>query len=54
MNVQCMKADKKLSDRQLQQIAGLIYDTDPYIYPAMFKDRQEAERVLSGSDIQNR
>lgn len=46
MNVQCMKADKKLSDRQLQQIAGLIYDTDPYIYPAMFKDRQEAQTVI--------
>ncbi len=48
MSIQCMRADNSLSDRQLQEIGGLIYDTDQYIYPAMFKDRQEAERVLSG------
>jgi ribosomal protein S18 acetylase RimI-like enzyme len=46
MGIQCRRADKGLSDRQLQEIAGLIYDTDPYIYPAMFKDRKEAEIVL--------
>ena len=46
MNVQCRRADSSLSDRQLQEIAGLIYDTDVHIYPAMFRDRQEAENIL--------
>jgi ribosomal protein S18 acetylase RimI-like enzyme len=46
MGIQCRRADNSISDRQLQQIAGLIYDTDPHIYPAMFKDRQEAEMIL--------
>lgn len=46
MSIQCRRADDKITDRQLQTIAGLIYDTDQYIYPAMFKNRQEAETVL--------
>ena len=46
MGIQCRRADHSLSDRQLQQIAGLIYDTDPHIYPAMFKNRQEAEIII--------
>ena len=46
-NIQCMRAGHSLSDRQLKVIAGLIYDSDPYIYPAMFAGRQEAEAVLS-------
>ena len=31
---------------QLEEISGLIYDTDPYIYPAMFASREEAVRVI--------
>lgn len=46
MDVQYTRADDRLSDKQLQQIAGLIYDTDPYIYPAMYKDKQEAEAII--------
>jgi len=46
MDVQCRRADNSLSDRQLQEIAGLIYDSDLHIYPAMFKDRREAEIVF--------
>ena len=46
MDIQCRRADRKLTEKQLQAIAGLIYDTDPHIYPAMFKDRQEAETVI--------
>ncbi len=36
-----------LSAVQLEQLAGLIYDTDYLIYPAMFNSRDEALRVLS-------
>lgn len=46
MDIQCRRADHNLTDRQLQVIAGMIYDTDLYIYPAMFKDRQEAMDIL--------
>ena len=42
----CRRADKHLTEGQLKDIAALIYDTDLYIYPAMFADRQEAETVL--------
>ena len=42
----CRKADASLSREQLKDIAGLIYDSDPYIYPAMFASRQEAETVI--------
>lgn len=40
------RADTPLSDAQLKEIAGLIYDTDLYIYPAMFASRQEAETII--------
>ena len=40
------KADARLSDEQLKEIAALIYDTDPHIYPAMFTSRQEAEVII--------
>ena len=40
------RGDQSLSDTQLKEIAGLIYDTDRYIYPAMFNTRQESEIVL--------
>lgn len=34
------------TDEQLKDIAGLIYDTDPYIYPAMFESRENAQVVI--------
>lgn len=34
------------ADEQLREIAGMIYDTDPYIYPAMFSSREEAIGVI--------
>jgi len=40
------RAEMPLSDIQLKEIAGLIYDTDLFIYPAMFDSRQEAQNVL--------
>ena len=43
----CRRADSSLSDAQLREIAAMIYDTDLYIYPAMFASRQEAESILS-------
>lgn len=45
-NIKCRRADKPLSEEQMKTIAGLIYDSDPFIYPAMFKNRQEAETVI--------
>ena len=35
-----------LENEQLRDIAGLIYDTDPYIYPAMFNSRSESTRII--------
>lgn len=45
-NIICRRADKPLSDVQLKEIAGLIYDSDPYIYPAMFESRRHAENII--------
>ncbi len=45
-NLKCRRADKRLSEEQLMAIAGLIYDSDPFIYPAMFRSRQEAESAI--------
>jgi len=42
----CRRADKPLSVSQLKEIAGLIYDTDQFIYPAMFSSKQEAEVII--------
>ena len=42
----CGRADKPLTDGQLKEIAGLIYDSDLYIYPAMFESRQQAEIII--------
>lgn len=44
--LKCRRADTLLSEEQLKEIADLIYDSDPYIYPAMFTDRREAETVI--------
>ena len=35
-----------LSSLQLSQIAELIYDTDPYIYPALFSSKDQAVCIL--------
>ena len=44
--LKCRRADTHLSEEQLKEIADLIYDSDPYIYPAMFTNRREAETVI--------
>ena len=44
--LKCRRADTHLSEEQFTEIAGLIYDSDPYIYSAMFTDRREAETVI--------
>lgn len=36
----------RISDPQLEQIARLIYQTDPYIYPAMLGSLENAVRLL--------
>ena len=36
-----------LSERDLNDLAELIWDTDPYIYPAMFYSRSDAIIILS-------
>lgn len=36
----------KITDANLKRIAGLIYDTDNYIYPHMFGSRENAEIVI--------
>lgn len=47
MSIQYRRADSRLTEKQLQAIGGLIYDSDQYIYPAMFKNRQEAETIIA-------
>ena len=44
--IRCRRANMPLTEEQLKEIASLIYDTDQFIYPAMFSSRQEAEIVL--------
>ena len=38
--------DIKTSHDQLACIGGLIYDTDPYIYPAWLESREKACSVI--------
>ena len=45
-DIKCRRADASLTEEQLKEIAGLIYHSDPYIYPAMFVSLQEAETVI--------
>lgn len=35
-----------IKEEHLKQITGLIYDTDPYIYPAMFGGREQAQELV--------
>ena len=37
-----LSADEKINKDQLTDIAEMIYDTDPYIYPAMFNSKSDA------------
>ena len=41
-----LSGDSKLSAENETALAELIYDTDPYIYPAMFGSRENAAAVL--------
>lgn len=36
----------EIDNNMLKDIAGLIYDTDPYIYPAMFESRDNAIKII--------
>jgi len=47
MNILCRMPDRECSSENLEEISGLIYDTDPYIYPAMFSSREEAVTIIS-------
>ena len=38
--------EDELTDEEFESIAGLIYDTDAYIYPAMFETREKAQRLI--------
>lgn len=35
-----------MDEQQLRDIAGLIYDTDKYIYPMLFSSREQAKEIL--------
>ncbi len=41
-----LSSDAALSSANYTELADLIYDTDPYIYPAMFGSRENAAAVL--------
>jgi len=53
MNIFCKKLDKDYTKRELSEIAGLIYDTDPYIYPAMFQTREHALEIIPKMIVAN-
>ena len=44
--IQCKPLGQVREEQALQDVAGLIYDTDPYIYPAMFTSRKQAIEVI--------
>jgi len=46
MSILYRKPEPDCPYSQLEDIAGLIYDTDPYIYPAMFHSREEAVGII--------
>lgn len=46
MTISCRNLERACPADQLRDIAKLIYDTDPYIYPAMFSSREEAEQII--------
>ena len=46
MNISFRPLGSSWTGRYLSDIAGLIYDTDPYIYPAMFSSREDAVHII--------
>ena len=46
MNILCRMLETNTSEKRLKDVAGLIYDTDPYIYPALFHSREEALEII--------
>lgn len=41
-----LKADERLDAKNAKQIAKLIYETDPFIYPCMFNSKEDALLIL--------
>ena len=46
MNILHKPKLSELTGQQLEDIAELIYETDPYIYPAMFSSKEEAMNII--------
>ena len=48
MSILCkqLRNDTPLGSDRLREIAELVYNTDPYIYPAMFASRDEALAMI--------
>ena len=46
INCYLVKKDTLLTQKQMEEIAALIYDTDPYIYPALFGNKENAIRLI--------
>ena len=46
--IKCMQLTdpRDYTESQLKDIAALIYQTDPYIYPAMFRSQENAELLI--------
>ena len=41
-----LSSNDKLTQEQLEEIADLIYETDEYIYPAFFGDKNNAKKII--------
>lgn len=41
-----LSSKDKLKQKQLEEIADLIYETDEYIYPAFFGDKNNAKKII--------
>jgi len=46
INLKQLDPSMCIDERDMRKIAGLIYDTDPYIYPAMFITRENAMLLI--------
>ncbi len=44
---------EEMTEEQLKEIARLIYQTDPYIYPAMFESEEDAMQVIPEMILRN-
>lgn len=49
-----LKVNENIAMNKLYEIAKLIYDTDPYIYPAMFENRIDAIEMIVHLILTNR